>query len=115
MKAPADTGTMQGAVTDPDGNDVPARIILFPRPKESNDAPAVFTYTDSSGIFLFNNIEAGSYIVLAIPFDDYAPSFSTTSGATALTWLNADSVVVNGTTPHVKISVPPSRRPDSHG
>jgi hypothetical protein len=106
-KAPTDTGTMQGVVTDPDGNTVPARIILFPRPKEGTDRPATFTYTDSSGIFLFNDIEAGSYSVLAIPFGNYAPSFSTTSGATALTWLNADSVVVNGTTPHVNISVPP--------
>ncbi len=106
-KAPTDTGTMQGVVTDPDGNNGPARIILFPRPKEGTDRPATFTYTDSSGIFLFNDIEAGSYSVLAIPFSNYAPSFSTTSGATALTWLNADSVVVNGTTPHVNISVPP--------
>ena len=106
-KAATDTGTMQGVVTDPDGNDVPSRIILFPRPKEGPDRPAVFTYTDSTGIFLFNDIEAGSYNVLAIPFSDYAPSFSTTSGATALSWLTADSVVVNGTTPHVKVSVPP--------
>lgn len=106
-KAATDTGTMQGAVTDPDGNDVPSRIILFPRPKEGPDRPAVFTYTDSTGIFLFNDIEAGSYNVLAIPFSDYAPSFSTTSGTTALSWLAADSVVVNGTTLNVKISVPP--------
>ncbi len=106
LKAPTDTGTMQGIVTDPDGNEVPARIILFPRPKEGSDRPATFTYTDSTGIFLFNDIEAGSYNVLAIPFSDYAPSFSTTAGTTALTWLNADSVVVNGTTPDVRISVP---------
>jgi len=107
QKAPTDTGTMQGVVTDPEGAEVPARIILFPRPKEGMETPAIFTYTDSSGIFVLNDIEAGSYNVLAIPFSDYAPSFSTASGATALTWLSAESVVVNGTTPHVKISVPP--------
>ncbi len=106
-KAPTDTGTMQGTVQEPGGNDVPARIILFPRPKEGVERPAVFTFTDSSGVFLVEDIEAGSYNVLAIPFGDYAPSYSTSSGASALTWLDADSVAVNGVTPHIRISVPP--------
>jgi hypothetical protein len=106
-KAPTDTGTMQGTVQDPGGNDVPARIILFPRPKEGDERPAVFTFTDSSGIFLVEDIEAGSYNVLAIPFGEYAPSYSTASGASALTWLDADSVEVNGVTPYIRISVPP--------
>jgi hypothetical protein len=107
QKAPTDTGTMQGVVTDPEGGEVPARIILFPRPKEGVETPAVFTYTDSTGIFELNDIEAGSYNVLAIPFSDFAPSFATASGSAALSWLAADSVVVNGTPPQVRISVPP--------
>jgi hypothetical protein len=105
-KTATDTGSMQGAVQDGDGNDVPSRIILFPRPKEGGDRPAIFTFTDSSGVFLLNDIESGSYAVLAVPFSNYAPSFATASGVPALSWLTADSVKVNGTTPHVSIAVP---------
>ncbi len=105
-KTATDTGSIQGGVQNGDGGNVPSRIILFPRPKEGGERPAIFTDTDTAGVFLLNDIESTSYAVLAVPFSDYAPSFATASGAPAISWLTADSITVNGTIPHVSITVP---------
>jgi hypothetical protein len=69
-KAPTDTGTMQGTVQDPGGNDVPARIICSP--PERRDGRVVFTFTDSSGIFL---VETSGGAAMSFILRWYAPSY----------------------------------------
>jgi hypothetical protein len=105
-KTSINPGSVEGTVKDSTGTEIPSRIILFPRPKEGNNVQPVFTYTDSTGYFLFEDVEAGAYNILAVPFTDCAPSFATTSGATAVSWLQADTVVVDASKPHVAIAVP---------
>jgi hypothetical protein len=100
-----DTGTMQGTITNEDGNDVPARIILFPRPKADGERPVMFVFSDSTGTFEFNDLPASTYSVLAIPYSDYASAYYKSSASGTLSWVDADTVVVNGTPAAVHISL----------
>jgi hypothetical protein len=109
-KATTSTGSVSGTVVDSSGTEVAARIILFPRPKEAKEGSGVFAFTDSTGYFVVEDVEEGTYSVLAVPYSDYAPSFATTSGATAVTWLDADSVTVDSTNAPLRISVPPLQK-----
>lgn len=105
--APTNTGQMQGTVTTPEGDDVPARIILFPRPKGGDDRPAVFVHTDSTGVFTVEELEAGSYSILAVPYSEYAPAYYKSGTVGAISWLDADTVVVNGSPAALTIKLPP--------
>jgi hypothetical protein len=105
--APTNTGQMQGTVTTPEGDDVPARIILFPRPKGGDERPAVFVHTDSIGAFSVEELEAGSYSILAVPYSDYAPAYYKSGTLGAISWLDADTVVVNGSPEALTIKLPP--------
>jgi hypothetical protein len=98
-----DTGTMQGTITNEEGSDVPARIILFPRPKGDGERPAVFVFTDSLGNFELNDLPADTYSILAIPYSDYASAYYKTSTTGTLSWVDADTVVVNGAPASVHI------------
>ena len=100
------SGEMQGSVEDEDGGDVPARIILFPRPRDGNDLPAVFVHTDSSGMFEANDLPAGTYSILAIPYSDYSTVYYSEGDTSALSWLDADTVVVNGSPVALTIRLP---------
>ncbi len=101
-----DTGSMQGAVEDEDGGDVPARIILFPRPKGGDDRPAVFVHTDSTGHFELNDTPVGSYSILAVPYSDFTAAYYTHTGPGAISWLDADSVTINGSPSALTITLP---------
>ena len=100
------TGTMQGTITNEDGSDVPARIILFPRPKGDGERPAVFVFTDSLGTFELNDLPADTYNILAIPYSDYASAYYKASTTGTLSWMDADTIVVNGTPASVHIPLP---------
>jgi hypothetical protein len=106
-KTATDTGTMNGVVQDSSGNGVPSRIILFPRPKgnTTSGSPAVFTYTDSTGMFSIQNITSATYSVLAVPFTSCVPSFASATGAGVLSWIDADTIEVTESTPYVTLSV----------
>ncbi len=99
------TGSMQGTVQDEDGSEVPARIILFPRPKGGNDRPTVFVFTDSTGTFESNDIPAGTYNILAVPYSDYSAAYYR-AGMSSVSWLDADTVVVNGNSAALTITLP---------
>jgi hypothetical protein len=104
--APENTGQMQGTVTAPGGEEVPARIILFPRPKGGEERPAVFVHTDSIGAFNVEELEAGIYSVLALPYSEYAPAYYRSGELGAVSWLDADTVVVNGSPAALTITLP---------
>jgi hypothetical protein len=95
---PASTGTIQGTVTDESGSQIPARIILFPRPKSNLEVPALFVYSDSVGTFMLNTVPADTYTVLAVPYSEYASAYYKTSTTGSVSWVEADTVVV-GTSP----------------
>jgi hypothetical protein len=90
------TGTMQGTVRDEEGSEVPARIILFPRPKTGDENPAVFVHTDSTGVFEFNNLPPATYSVLAVPYSDCSAAYYKAGATSVVSWMDADTVVVNG-------------------
>jgi hypothetical protein len=52
------------------------------------------TVTDSLGNYSFNNMIPAEYILLAIPHDEYMPTFFRYDGQPTLNWREADSVVV---------------------
>ena len=52
------------------------------------------TVTDSLGNYGFDNMLPGEYILLAIPHDEYMPTFFRYDGEPTLKWREADSVVV---------------------
>jgi hypothetical protein len=101
-----ETGSMMGAVEDEDGSEVPARIILFPRPKGGDSRPAVFVFTDSTGTFEYNDLPAGTYSILAIPYSDCSAAYYKEGAASVVSWLEADTVVVNGSPATVTLRLP---------
>ena len=107
QNVPTNTGQMKGTVTSPGGDDVPARIILFPRPKGGDERPAVFVHTNSMGVFSVEELEAGSYSILAVPYSEYAPAYYKSGTLGAISWLDADTVVVNGNPAVLVIKLPP--------
>ncbi len=55
----------------------------------------ISTLTDSLGSYQFTNLYPGYYILLAIPQDDYLPTFFRYDSTQTLRWKNADSVMVD--------------------
>lgn len=100
------TSSMQGIIRDEVGSEVPARIILFPRPKGGEDRPAVFVHTDSTGTFELNDLPSGTYTILAIPFGDCSPAYYKEGTTSVVSWIDADTVVVDGIPPVLTITLP---------
>ena len=100
------TSSMQGMIRDEEGSEVPSRIILFPRPKGGEDRPAVFVHTDSTGTFEFNDLPPGTYTILTIPFGEYASGYYKEGSTGVVSWMDADTVVVNGSPAVLTITLP---------
>lgn len=100
------TGTIRGTVTDESGSQVPARIILFPRPKSGNEVAPVFVYSDSVGGFLYSYVPADTYTVLAVPYSDYGSAYYKANTTGTVSWVDADTVVVNGSPVSLHITLP---------
>lgn len=98
-------GTIQGTITDESGSQIPARIILFPRPKSGNEVAPVFVYSDSVGGFMYNFVPADTYTVLAVPYSDYGPAYYKASTTGVVSWVDADTVVVNGAPVSLRITL----------
>ena len=98
--------TIQGKLTDPTGIGVAGRAILFPRPTPTG--ANTFTYyvnTTSGGLFTFPGVPAGPYILLAIPYSDFAPSYYAAGAFNVQQWNLADSIVVNGPVASIVVGV----------
>ncbi|MBP1658234.1 MAG: Por secretion system C-terminal sorting protein [Bacteroidetes bacterium] len=100
------TSSMQGMIRDEEGSEVPARIILFPRPKGGEDKPAVFVHTDSTGTFELNDLPPGTYTILTIPFGDCSPGYYKEGTTSVVSWIDADTVVVNGSPAALTVTLP---------
>ncbi len=100
---PVVLGGISGSVSD-SVNDVPvpARVMairdgwryLDPHPS----ARVYVTDTDSTGAYSFSDLLPGTYVVMAVPLGDYAPSFYVSENVSIYRWNRAGKVVVNGNT-----------------
>ena len=95
-------GKISGEVEDTAKNaGVRARLIAF-RDRWTTPDSAHFRFqrtyvtdTDSLGMYTFNDLLPGKYIVLAIPLGKYAPVFYST-GVQSLRWKDATRIDING-------------------
>jgi 5-hydroxyisourate hydrolase-like protein (transthyretin family) len=99
-------GSIAGSVRDSLGTRVPSRIALLPV-RTIWPSPGRFGHTDSNGVFLLNDVPAGSYFVLALPFSGYAPAYYAEGEYGVSNWRNADTVVVGGAVTGVNVGVVP--------
>jgi len=81
-----------GVVKNEDTVGVEAHITAFNL--SGNHMKKYRTVTDSLGNYGLSNIVPGEYILLAMPEDDYMPTFFRYDGQPTLHWRDADSVVV---------------------
>lgn len=98
---------VHGVVRDSTATTVPSRVILFPRPVGSTTLPVRFAHADTNGIYEIDNVAAGSYNVLAIPFSDFGPAFYKEGRYGIATWQESDTITVGGSAPAVNVGVVP--------
>jgi hypothetical protein len=74
---------------------IPAKVTLM-NVKENNEKGRFRTIeTDDQGTFSFANIEPGTYIVQALPFDKaYRPGYYSANGEAASEWKDAERITV---------------------
>jgi len=96
---PKAVGKIGGVVQDSGGVGVPSRVILYCRTPVSHAASSVRTaHSDSLGNFLFEALPNGSYILQAVPFREYLPSFYNAGGCGVFGWRRADTIRIQGNT-----------------
>jgi hypothetical protein len=94
---PLTFNVISGQVTDTSGVPVASRMIAFGRRAlEKRHKVARTVETDSLGFYKFENLPDGCYIILALPYGKYVPTFYTAMGGT-IKWKEADTIcVANG-------------------
>jgi len=96
--------SISGIVWDSAGVRVPSRVIVFPL-RSYAARSARFAFTDSLGAYSVGHLLAGKYILLAVPFGDYAPAFYKAGAFGVLRWKDADTVTVSGDVAGIDIGV----------
>ncbi len=109
---PTVENSISGIVKDADGKGVPSRIVLLPARPILQPLRPRFEHTDADGMYKITNVRPGLYIVLAIPFDDYAPAFYKAGAYGVIHWQEADIVEVplTGDITEIDIGVVPITR-----
>lgn len=92
------TTRISGAVRNADGKGVRSRLILYSRtPVPYSTRESVRSVnTDSLGIFVFEKVADGSYLLFAVPLKDYMPSYYSTKSCGESDWKKADTIAVRG-------------------
>ncbi len=111
---------IKGKVVSDDLNEgLESRIILVKKAPERGGGggrvpyrgtPSILykTYkTDINGNFEIENIDTTQYLIQAVPYGNYLPSYYNPSGVT-LKWFEADSINVFGTISGIKVKTPPA-------
>lgn len=95
LSRPATTSnTVQGVVRDTTAARVPSRVILFPRPPQGR--PVIIVHSGADGTFQFDNVESGTYIMLAVPYSNYTLGFYKEGQYGVSQWQSADTLNVVG-------------------
>ncbi len=97
--------SITGMVHDSSGAGVASRVLLVTANHGSSKHAARFVSTDSAGAFSFTNIVPGTYFVMVIPFDHFAPAFYKANECGIMRWQDADSLVVSGSSNMTGIDV----------
>jgi hypothetical protein len=101
---PPQTYALSGMVSDSAGVRVPSRIVLFPLRPHPEHAVR-FASTDSLGMYTVQKVAAGKYIVLAVPYGNFAPAFYKAGAFGVMHWKDADTVTVSGNVTGIDIGV----------
>lgn len=104
---PALTNSISGLVRDEAGTGIPSMVILFPVRPSMVPMRVRFGHTDEAGAYTIGRLPAGSYIILAVPYGDYAPAFYKKDAYGVFGWKDADTVVVSGEVTGIDIGVVP--------
>lgn len=84
--------SMSGRVRDSAGDGVPSRIVLIPVQAPPTLRSCLFANAGGDGTYSIGNVQAGKYLVLAIPFSNYAPAFYKAGAYGVIRWHDADVV-----------------------
>jgi hypothetical protein len=96
--------SLSGSVRDSAGVMVPSRIVVFPLSPHPEHAVR-FASTDSLGSYTVQKVVAGRYIVLALPYGNYAPAFYKAGAYGVMQWKSADTVTVGSNVSGIDIGV----------
>jgi hypothetical protein len=97
---PAVTASISGSVKDSSGTGVVSRVILYVSRKVASNARYDWDrlsrsiHTDSTGLFTFEKVPNGKYIIQVVPFQNYMPAFYSSSDCGVHSPKNADTIIV---------------------
>jgi hypothetical protein len=97
---PVVTASISGSVKDSSGTGVVSRVILYVSRKVASNARYDWDrlsrsiHTDSTGLFTFEKVPNGKYIIQVVPFKGYMPAFYSASDCGARSPKLADSIIV---------------------
>jgi hypothetical protein len=103
----APSNSISGLVRDESAVGVKSRIVLIPTDYGIMHHSVRFGYTDDEGAYSIENVNEAKYLVLAIPFSDYAPAFYKEGDYGVIHWKDADIVTVSGNVNGIDIGVVP--------
>jgi hypothetical protein len=101
------SNSISGLVRDESAVGVKSRILLIPTEYGLMHHFVRFGYTDDKGAYSIRNVSEGKYLVLAVPFSDYAPAFYKEGEYGVIHWKDADIVEVSGDVSDINIGVVP--------
>ncbi len=103
----AASNSVSGMVRDEPGVGVKSRILLIPAEYGMMHTSVRFGYTDEKGNYTIEDVADGKYIVLAIPFEDYAPAFYKEGEYGVMHWKDAQVIEVADDVTGIDIGVVP--------
>ena len=99
--------SISGVVRDSTGTGVPSVVVLIPVTPNLMPGKIRFGHTDSTGAYTIGEVLLGTYVVMAVPFNGYAPAFYKAGAYGVMRWQLADKVLVSGDVSGINIGVVP--------
>ena len=99
--------SVSGVVRDSAGTGVPSIVVLIPVTPSPQALKMRFGHTDSTGAYTVGEVVSGTYVIMAVPFQGYAPAFFKAGAYGVMHWQQADKVVVSGDVSGIDIGVVP--------
>jgi|GEM_PF-829001 len=99
--------SISGVVRDSTGTGVPSVVVLIPVTPNPMQGKMRFGHTDSTGAYTIGEVLLGTYVVMAVPFNGYAPAFYKAGAYGVMRWQLADKVLISGDVSGINIGVVP--------